>query len=66
MCAHVSGGACSVSCANYALKRTSVGNIEEFGKEAAVIENNFYVDDLLKSVDDLDTAKTPVRNVISM
>ena len=67
MCVHVFGGASSASCANYALRRTSVDNIEEFGKEAAdVIQNNFYVDDLLKSVKDLDTAKTLVKNVINM
>ena len=67
MCVHVFGGASSASCANYALRRTSVDNIAEFGKEAAdVIQNNFYVDDLLKSVKDLDTAKTLVKNVINM
>ena len=67
MCVHVFGGASSASCANYALRRTSVDNIKEFGKEAAgVIQNNFYVDDLLKSVKDLDTAKTLVKNVINM
>ena len=32
-------------------------NVEAFRKEAAdVIQNNFYVDDLLKLVEDLDTA----------
>ena len=36
-------------------------------KEAAdVTQNNFYVDYLLKSVKDLDTAKTLVNNVINM
>ena len=67
MCAHVFGGESSAICANYALRRTSVGNIVEFVKEAAdMIQNNFYVDDLLKSVKDLDTAKTLVKNVINM
>ena len=67
MCVHVFGGASSPSCANYAIRRTSADNVEEFGKEAAdVIRNNFYVDDLLKSVNDLDPAKTPVKNVINM
>ena len=60
-------GASSASCANYALRRTSADNVEGFGKEAAdVIQNNFYVDDLLKSVEDLDTVKTLVKNVINM
>ena len=67
MCAHVFGGASSVSCAKYVFRRISVDNAEEFGKEAAdVIQNNFYVDDLLKSLEDFDTAKTPVRNVINI
>ena len=67
ICVHALGGASSVNCADYALRRTSVDNIEEFGKEAAdVIQSNFYVDDLLKSVKDLDTAKTLVNNVINM
>ena len=42
-------------------------NVGEFGKEAAdVIQNNFYVDDLIKSVEDLNTAKTLVKNTINM
>ena len=35
------------------------------GKET-VIQNNFYVHDLLKSVEDLHTAKTLVKNVINV
>ena len=67
MCLHVFGGASSASCANYALRRISIDNVEEFGKETAdVIQNNFYVDDLLKSVKDLDTAKTLLKNAINM
>ena len=47
MSAHVFGRASSASCANYDLRRTSVDNVEVFGKEAAdTIQNNFYVDDL--------------------
>ena len=67
MCVHFFGEASSASCANYALRRTSADNVEEFGKEVAdMIQNNFYVDDLLKSVKDLETAKTLVKNVIYM
>ena len=67
MCAHVSEGTSSASCANYALRRTSVDNIEEFGKEATdVIQNYFCVDDLLTSVKDFDTAKVLLKNVINM
>ena len=67
MCAHVFGGVSSASCANYALKRTANDNVEKFGFEASeVVRDNFYVDDLLKSVDDLEKAKTIVKNVISV
>ena len=67
MCAHVFGGLSSASCANYALKRTANDNVEKFGFEASeVVRDNFYVDDLLKSVDDLEKAKTIVKNVISV
>ena len=67
MCVHVLGHACSASCANYALKRTSADNLKNCGKEADnLIQNNFYVDDLLKSVEDLDSTKTLVKNVINV
>lgn len=37
------------------------------GKEAADLkQKNYYVDDLLKPVEDLNTAKTLVKNVIDM
>ena len=53
MCAHVFGGTSSPSCSNYALKRTAVDGETNFGKEAVeTLQNNFYVGDLLKSVDD--------------
>ena len=45
MCAHVFGLASSAS-------------VEDFGKEAAdVMQKNVYVDDLFKSVEDIDAAK---------
>ena len=60
MCVHVFGGASLASCVNYALRRISVGNVVEFGKEAAdMMQNNFHVDDLLKSVK--DTSKIQQR-----
>ena len=51
MCAHMLGGVSSASCLNYALKRTTMDNVDEYEQEAAdVVTKNFYVDDLLKSV----------------
>ena len=67
MCAHLFGGTSLASCANYALGRTFVENVKEFGNEAVdMIQTNFYVDDLLKSAEDLDAAKTLMKNVINM
>ena len=45
------GGTSSPSCSNYALKRTSIDGKDQFELEAAkILQNNFYIDDLLKSV----------------
>ena len=67
MCAHVFSGVLSASCSSYALKRTTIDNIDWYGQEAAkVMRSNFYVDDLLKSFDDPKTATILVKNVLSM
>ena len=67
MCAHVFGGVSSASCSNYALKRTATDNADQYGQEAAeVVRSNFYVDDLLKSVDNPKTAMILVKNVVDM
>ena len=51
MCVHMFGGTSSQSCSNYSLKRTSTDGEDQFELEAAkTLQNNFYVDDLLKSV----------------
>ena len=67
MCAHVFGGASSGGCSNYALHRTEVDNEAEFGRAAAsTLLNNFYVDDLLKSVGNINIDKQLVKDVICM
>ena len=51
------GGTSSPSCSNYALKRTSIDGKDQFGLEATkTLQNNFYVDDLQKSVAEEDQA----------
>lgn len=51
MCVRVFGAASSPCCSNYALKQTAANFVDQFGIEAAeILEKNFYVDDLLKSV----------------
>ena len=53
MCVHVFGGVSSASCSNYELKVTATDNTAQYGQQAAeVVRRNFYVYDLLKSVDD--------------
>ena len=67
MCAHVFGGTSSPSCSNYALKRTANDGETNLGKEAMeTLQNNFYVGDLLKSVDDEDKAIKPIKEVKAM
>ena len=47
----VFGGTSLSSCSNYDIKRTSIDGKDQSGLEAAKkFQNNFYVDDLLKSV----------------
>ncbi|XP_075243707.1 uncharacterized protein LOC142337959 [Convolutriloba macropyga] len=48
---HVFGAKSSPTCANYALKRVGIDNEYEFPIAAKAIHNNFYMDDLNKSVE---------------
>ena len=66
MCAHVFGGTSSASCSNYALHRTAVESQSIYGRAAEALHHNFYVDDLLKSMRDLESAKQLVKDVISI
>ena len=66
MWAHVFGGTSSASCSNYALRRTAVDNESIFGKDASeALQNNFYVNDLLKSSKDVESAKELVKDVMN-
>ena len=57
MCVHLFGSKSSPSCSNYALKRTSVDYEIDFGEDAAkTLQRNFYVDDMLKSSPEVETA----------
>ena len=67
MCAHLFGAISSGGCANYALKQAAKDGKDKFGQEAAeTLEKNFYVDDLLKSVKDTNSAISLVANVSGM
>ena len=67
MFVHVFGGASSPSCCNYALKRTAIDNEVEFGPKAAKTPvRNFYVDELLKSTPDAQSAISFIKAVTKM
>ena len=54
---HVFGGASSPSCSNYALRKTAADNENKYRSEVAeTLRNNFYVDGMLKSVSNEETA----------
>ena len=63
-CVHVTGCASSPSCCNYALKRTAIDNEFQFVPEAAkTLMKNFYVDNLLKSTPDAQSAISLIKAV---
>ena len=67
MCTHVFRGVSSGACSNYALKRTAKENEKKYGTETAhTLRENFYVDDLLKSVNSEDDAIKLIKNIRSM
>ena len=51
---YIFGAKSSPTCANYSLKRVAIDNEEEFPIAAKAIQNNFYVDDFIKSIDTPD------------
>ena len=57
MTMHLFGAVSSPSCANFALKKTAADNWADFNSKAVrTVEQNFYVDDCLKSVDSEEDA----------
>ena len=59
---HVFGGTSSLSCSNYALRRTARDDEVKHGPEVAeTLRSNFY--DLLKLVKDEDIAVTLIKDV---
>ena len=67
MCIYVFGGASSPSCCNYALKRIAIDHEVQFGPEVAKTQmRNFYVDDMLKSAPDAQSAISLIKAVRKM
>ena len=64
---HVFGGTSSPGCSNYALRRAARDGEAEFGHMARkTLEENFYVDDLLKSMPDVPTSIALIKSVIGI
>ena len=64
---HIFGGTSSPSCSNYALRRTARDREQKYGKEVAdTLRGDFYVDDLLKSVQDKQKAIKLMKDVTAM
>ena len=57
MLVHLFGGVWSPSCSNFALKKTAVDNRDKFDPDViSTLNRDFYVDDLLKSVENSEAA----------
>ena len=64
MCVHLFGAASSPSCCNFALRQVAVDNKDEFDENILnIVNDNFYVDDCLVSVDDEDEAIVVVNQL---
>ena len=64
---HLFGAISSPSCANFALHQTAADNESKYGTETAnVLREDFYVDDLLKSLENDDKAVSMINNVQKM
>ena len=64
---HLFGALSSPSCANFALRQAAADNESKFGMETAnILRNDFYVDDLLKSIADEEEAIEMLENVQEM
>ena len=64
MCVHVFGSTSSPGCCNYAHRKTAVDNPSDFKVGVAeTLMKNFYVDNLLKSVESEDSAIQLIQDV---
>ena len=54
---HVFGAKISPTCLNYALKRVGLDNEKEYPIAAKAIQNNFYMDDFIRSVETPEEAR---------
>ena len=64
MTVHVFGASSSPDCSNFALKQTATDHRGACSEAAIhVVQDGFYVDDMLTSTDTVDSAKQLVKEV---
>ena len=64
MASNVFGGSSSPSCSNFTLRETAMDNEKLHGKDVpAILERNFYLDDMLKSFPTAEEAITVIQKV---
>ena len=63
---NVFGSTSSLSCRNYVLKWTACDETKYIPNVADTLKKTFYIDDLLKSLKDTDTATRLVYDIINM
>ena len=67
ICVHSFGDTSSGGCAKFFLRKATKNGERQFGPEAArTVLRNFYMDDLLKSTDNIDRAKDLIMKLIKM
>ena len=66
MCVHLFGAVSSPSCANFALRQTVIDNNCQDSEAGEAILRNFYVDDLLKSTDTIQTTTETISGVLDL
>ena len=67
MVVHIMGATCSPTCANYALKRCARDRQEQFDPSTIeTVLRSFYVDDILKSVQNVETGKPLIKELIEV
>ncbi|XP_066927415.1 uncharacterized protein [Clytia hemisphaerica] len=67
MLVHIMGATCSPTCANYALKRCARDHLGDFDPSTIeTILRSFYVDDLLKSTENIETGQQLIKEVIDI
>ena len=67
MCVHIFGAISSPACADFVLHKTGRDNMEKFGYEVLrCVKEDFYVDDLLKSKDRVESAIDIVSKIKMM